>query len=161
MNPSPAKIFSRPDYLVAYGFGTGLVPKAPGTAGSLLALVIFVPILQLPLPAQLGIIVTALVLGIWVSGRVAEELALKDPGGIVIDEFVGMWITLLFLPSLLWLLPAFLLFRLFDIVKPWPVGWLDRSLDGGLGIMMDDVAAGLYALGTLQLAHYIVLEVLA
>lgn len=161
MNPSIAKVFSRPDYLIAYGFGSGLVPKAPGTAGSLLALLIFIPVLSLPIMAQLAIIVATLLVGIPLSGRVAEDLSLKDPAGIVIDEFVGMWIALLFLPSLLWLLPAFLLFRLFDIAKPWPVGLLDRSLGGGLGIMMDDVAAGLYALGTLQLTHYIVLEVIA
>ena len=82
-------------------------------------------------------------------------MQIKDPGCIVWDEFVGLWITLLFLPEgLYWLLVGFVLFRLFDIVKPWPVSWLDRNLSGGLGIMADDVAAGLMALASLQLIYF-------
>lgn len=161
MNPSVNRVFSRPDYLLAFGFGSGLVPKAPGTAGSLLALLIAVPFLHLPYWILIGIILLSLVLGILITGGVAEELGLKDPGGIVWDEFVGMWIALLWLPSWWWLIPAFLLFRLFDIVKPWPVSLADRELTGGAGIMLDDVIAGLYALGVLQLANYIVVQYLS
>ena len=160
MNPDTRTVLSRWDYLIAYGFGSGLAPRAPGTAGSLLALLLFLPCLTLPLLVQLVLIITTLVVGTLVSDRVARELDLKDPSGIVIDEFVGMWITLLFLPSLWWLVPAFLLFRLFDILKPWPVSWADEELSGGAGIMLDDVVAGIYALGVLQLAHYVVQEVM-
>ena len=159
MNPDAKTVFTRIDYLIAYGFGSGLAPAAPGTAGSLLALLLFIPMLWLPLMFQLALILVTLALGIFVSGKVARELALKDPSGIVIDEFVGMWIAMLFLPGLLWLVPAFLLFRLFDIAKPWPVGLIDRKLEGGPGIMLDDVVAGLYALGALQIAHYIIQQV--
>ena len=92
-------------------------------------------------------------LGVAVSEAVARELGSTDPGGIVWDEFVGMWITLLFLPGWLWVIPAFVLFRLFDIWKPWPVSLADRQLHGGLGIMADDVVAAVYALVTLQLIN--------
>ena len=87
----------------------------------------------------------------------AEELNIKDPGGIVWDEFVGMWIALLWLPGLFWLPVAFVLFRFFDILKPWPVSLADRSLTGGFGIMVDDVLAGILALVTLQTAAYLLL----
>lgn len=149
-NPSARDVFGNPWFLLAYGFGSGLAPKAPGTAGSLLGLLLFVPLLQLPLIAQCGVIIAGLLLGIPLTGKVARETGIKDPSGIVWDEFVGMWIVLLWLPSIWWLPVAFLLFRVFDILKPWPISLADRELDGGLGIMLDDVIAGLMALGCLQ-----------
>jgi phosphatidylglycerophosphatase A len=146
-------VFTKPDYFIAYGFGSGLAPKAPGTAGSALALVLFIGMATLPVLAQIAIILVALALGIYLTGKVALELELKDPSAIVWDEFVGMWITLLFLPpGWVWYLVAFALFRLFDIVKPWPVSVADTRLTGGLGIMLDDVVAGLYALAAIQLS---------
>ena len=147
-------VFTRPDYFLAFGFGSGLAPIAPGTAGSALGLLLFIPALYAPLPVQLGIIFIGFVLGVWVSDRVAEHMEVKDPGGIVWDEFIGMWIALLWLPSLIWLLPAFLLFRLFDIWKPWPVCVADEKLAGGYGIMLDDVLAGFYALAAVHLLNY-------
>ncbi len=154
MNPSARTVFTRPTYLIAYGFGTGLVPRAPGTAGSLFGLLLFLPVLILPLLLQLAFILAALLLGIHITGKVAAELNLKDPGGIVWDEFVGMWIVMLWLPSWWWLPVAFLLFRFFDILKPWPVSLADKSLKGGPGIMLDDVLAGLLSLGVLQALHW-------
>ena len=147
-------VFARLDYFLAFGLGSGLAPMAPGTAGSALGLVLFIPALYAPLPVQLGIIFISFVLGVWVSDRVAKHMEVKDPGGVVWDEFVGMWITLLWLPSLIWLLPAFLLFRLFDIWKPWPVRVADEILAGGFGIMLDDVIAGIYALAAVQILNY-------
>ena len=145
--------FTRLDYFLAFGLGSGLAAVAPGTAGSALGLLLFIPALYAPFSVQVVIIVIGFVLGIWVSDRVAKHMEVKDPGGIVWDEFVGMWITLLWLPSLIWLLPAFLLFRLFDIWKPWPVRIADEKLVGGLGIMLDDVFAGLYALAAVQILN--------
>ena len=155
------RLIANPFYLIAYGFGSGLSPRAPGTAGSLLALFVFLPMLAFPILVQIGVIVIGLVAGIYITGRVADELNLKDPGGIVWDEFIGMWIVLLWLPSVWWLVPAFVLFRLFDIFKPWPVSLADRGLSGGLGIMLDDVIAGIYALICLQLAYLGYLQWLA
>jgi phosphatidylglycerophosphatase A len=146
-------VFTRLDYFLAFGLGSGLAPVAPGTAGSVMGLLLFMPVLNAPLPVQVVIIVIGFVLGVWVSDRVAKHMEVKDPGGIVWDEFVGMWITLLWLPSEIWLLPAFLLFRLFDIWKPWPVRVADEKLAGGLGIMLDDVFAGLYALAAVQILN--------
>ena len=154
--PITKKVFTNPWYFIAYGFGSGLMPRAPGTAGSLLGLLLFIPALALPIVVQIAIIVLAFALGVFVSGKVAKLLAIKDPSGIVWDEFVGMWITMLWLPhQWYWLLIAFALFRLFDIWKPWPVSVADREVAGGLGIMLDDVVAAVYALGTLQLAYYL------
>lgn len=153
MNPSVRTVFTRPDYLLAFGFGSGLAPRAPGTAGSVVGLLLFIPLLWMPLLVQLAVIAVGLAAGIWICDRVARDMAIKDPSGIVWDEFVGMWLTLLFLPSLYWLPVAFALFRVFDILKPWPVSLADREMAGGLGIMMDDVVAGLYALASLQLLN--------
>lgn len=151
MNPDARKVFTDFRYLLAYGLGSGLAPRAPGTAGSLAALLLFFPLQALGNPTYLAVVLLALIVGVVVSGQVARELELNDPGGIVIDEFVGLWIALFMLPGpWYWALGGFGLFRLFDIAKPWPVGWLDRRLKGGLGIMMDDVAAGIYALAVLQ-----------
>ena len=144
------RVFSRLDYFLVFGFGSGLAPVAPGTAGSLVGLLLFMPLLQLSIPMQVSIIASGFLLGCWMTGRVAKDLATKDPGGIVWDEFVGMWITLLWLPGLLWLPVAFLLFRFFDILKPWPARLVDSAVDGGLGIMLDDVVAAFYALAVLQ-----------
>ena len=146
-------VFTRLDYFLAFGLGSGLAAVAPGTAGSALGLLLFIPALYAPFSVQVVIIVIGFVLGVWVSDRVAKHMEVKDPGGIVWDEFVGMWITLLWLPSLIWLLPAFLLFRLFDIWKPWPVRVADEKLAGGLGIMLDDVFAGFYALVAVQILN--------
>ena len=145
------KVFSRPDYFLAFGLGSGLSPKAPGTVGSLVGLLLFIPLLHLPVVAQIAIIAGGFAFGCWICDRVANDMSIKDPGGIVWDEFVGMWIVMLWLPAgWVWLVVAFLLFRVFDILKPWPVSLADRALKGGLGIMVDDVLAGLYALGVLQ-----------
>ena len=154
------KVFTRPDYFIAYGFGSGLAPRAPGTAGSALGLILFIPaVMLLPVLTQLVLIVIALAIGIYISTRVAADLGVKDPSGIVWDEFVGMWIALLWLPAgWIWYVVAFALFRLFDIAKPWPVNLVDEKLGGGSGIMLDDVVAGLYALAGTQLIALLLSE---
>ena len=146
-------VFRRLDYFLAFGLGSGLAPFGPGTFGSAAGLLLFIPLLYVPLEFQLTIILIGFAFGVWVCDRVSKHMEVKDPSGIVWDEFVGMWITLLWLPSMSWLIPAFFLFRLFDIWKPWPVRVADRKLVGGLGIMFDDVVAGFLALGVLQILH--------
>lgn len=150
MSSLVGKVFSRPDYFLAFGLGSGLVPKAPGTAGSLVGLLLFIPALYLPVFAQMAIIAGGFAFGCWLCGRVANDMSVEDPAGIVWDEFVGIWVVMLWLPGWAWLPVAFVLFRVFDILKPWPVSLADRSLHGGPGIMADDLLAGLYALGLLQ-----------
>jgi len=152
VSPSvPVSVWRDPWHFLAFGLGSGTLPKAPGTWGSLLALG-FLPALQLlPAWSYLALLVAASLFGIWLCGRVARELGVHDHEGIVWDEFVGIWITFWLAPTGLgWVLLGFLLFRLLDILKPWPIGWLDRHLEGGLGIMLDDVLAGICAWALLQ-----------
>ncbi|OIO04484.1 MAG: phosphatidylglycerophosphatase A [Desulfovibrionaceae bacterium CG1_02_65_16] len=139
----------------------GRMPKAPGTWGSAAALAAapwcFVP---LPLPARLGVLAAVLLAGTWAAGRAEKILGRKDPGCVVVDELLGQWTA--FAPFFLsgWtqnmpldLLELFLLFRFFDILKPWPIRALDRGVPGGLGIMLDDLAAGLCAAAAFALLH--------
>jgi phosphatidylglycerophosphatase A len=142
------------DGLLAFGFGSGLSPVAPGTAGSLVALPLALPLVWLPLPAALAVVVAAFFFGIWLCGRVGRRLAVHDHSGIVFDEFVGMWLVLVFVPFHWgWWLAAFALFRVFDAAKPWPINWLDRRVHGGLGVMLDDLLAGGVALACLKVAQ--------
>ena len=134
---------------VATGLCTGFSPVAPGTAGSLAALLPWLALRQLPAVYCLAVIVLAFALGVWACAWVVRTQRIDDPGYAVWDEFVGQWIAL---TPLLWhpagwagIAAAFILFRIFDIWKPWPVSWADRALGGGLGVMLDDVVAGLYA----------------
>ena len=155
MKPDWSQTLRSPALLFVTGFGSGLAPRAPGTAGSLLALVLFIPLSLLPAWAYAVIVAVTLGAGIVVSSRVAEELGIKDPSLIVIDEFVGLWIALFLLPNgWFWALAGFALFRFFDILKPWPISLCDEQLGGGLGIMMDDVVAGLFAFFVLQASAY-------
>lgn len=133
-------------HFLAFGFGSGLARKAPGTWGTLAGMP-FVPLLQyISLPWALAIIGLASVFGIWLCGKVADDLGVHDHGGIVWDEIVGIWITLVLLPAHWgWWLAGFVAFRVFDILKPWPISVLDRKLGGGLGIMLDDILAGVLA----------------
>jgi phosphatidylglycerophosphatase A len=132
-------------WLVATALGAGLSPVAPGTAGSLVGVLVFWPLSALALAAQLAAVVALFALGVYCSGRTAERAGLKDPGIVVVDEVVGQAVALLLLPFT----PAvaalsFFLFRVMDVLKPWPARDLEH-LPGGLGIMADDVMAGLYA----------------
>ena len=138
-------------HFLAFGAGSGLMPKAPGTWGSLAALP-FVPLLGL-LPVWLygALLVLGALFGIWLCGKVADELKVHDHEGIVWDEWVGIWITFFLAPtSWPWLIAGFALFRLFDILKPWPISWVDRRVSGGLGIMLDDLLAGVATWAALQ-----------
>ena len=155
MKPSWREVFTQPDYLFALGFGSGLASMGPGTAGSLVGVLLFVGLSFLPVPVFILAVLCGLGLGIPLCSRVAARLSVKDPACIVWDEIVGVWIALIAVPmDPLWILAGFLLFRLFDIFKPWPVSYADRHWQGGLGIMMDDVFAGLMALVVLQASHW-------
>ena len=152
------KILSNPVHCLAFGFGSGLAPKAPGTFGTLMAVPLFLLLSELPLAVYFCVVVLAFAVGIFLCGKTADDLGVHDHPGIVWDEFVGFWITMLAAPAgWLWLVLGFVLFRLFDIWKPWPIKVLDQRMETGLGIMIDDVLAGVYAFVLLQLlAHFIV-----
>lgn len=139
-------VFSNPVHMLAFGFGSGLSPRAPGTFGTLAALPFWYLLAQLALIPLLALLVFAFIAGVYICGKTSEDLKVHDHGGIVWDEFVGVWVTLLFVPfSWIGLLAAFVLFRIFDIWKPWPIKILDKKVHGGFGIMIDDLIAGLFA----------------
>ncbi|HSX59736.1 MAG TPA: phosphatidylglycerophosphatase A [Tahibacter sp.] len=139
-------ILGHPAGWIASGFGAGLSPLAPGTVGSAVALLPYLWLRELPPGIYLGVVLAVFVLGAWASRVLVARLRLEDPGCIVVDEFVGQWLALaLAPPGWLWIVVGFLLFRLFDIWKPWPVSWTDRNVGGGLGVMLDDALAGLMA----------------
>ncbi|MFE8072836.1 phosphatidylglycerophosphatase A [Marinobacteraceae bacterium S3BR75-40.1] len=153
----PPGFLRNPVHFLAFGFGSGCMAQAPGTWGTLAALPVYACFFWVPLPVYLGIVALAFVVGIWLCGRTAKTLKVHDHGGIVWDEFVGMWLVLAIRPDTwYWLVLAVVLFRFFDILKPWPIGWLDRRVGGGFGIMLDDILAGLYALVSLYLAIYFI-----
>lgn len=132
-----------PGHLLALGLGSGLAPRAPGTAGSLVGAGLWLALSGLPEWAALLLTAAAVGLGVWLCGRTARALGVHDHPAIVWDEVAGMLVTMSFAPpGPLWLLTGLALFRLFDIWKPGPIGLLDRRLGGGLGIMADDLAAG-------------------
>ena len=142
-------IFSHPAGWIASGFGSGLSPFASGTVGSAVALLPWFALRELTWPLYLAALALAFAIGVWASDVVIRKLGVEDPGVVVWDEFVGQWITLtplLIWPrGWLWIGTGFVLFRVFDVWKPWPASWADRSVKGGFGAMLDDVLAGLYA----------------
>lgn len=142
-SPSPAP--GRDLWLwLAVGFGSGLVPFAPGTAGSLVAAVAYLALGRLAWPVQVAAIAVVSLLGTVAAAR-AERVWGEDPGRVVVDEVAGQWLALVALPPTWgWIVAGFLLFRLFDITKPPPCRRLER-LPGGFGVMADDLAAGGYA----------------
>lgn len=131
---------------LAVGFGSGLAPKAPGTFGTLAALPLCWFLMDLSLLPYLAVLLMGFVIGVWLCGKTAKHLGVHDHSGIVWDEFVGIWITMLLVPKTwLALLIGFVLFRFFDVIKPWPIRVLDKKVHGGFGIMIDDAIAGVFA----------------
>jgi len=141
-----------PRLLLALGFGSGLSPRAPGTAGTVVGVLAYVLAAPLPLPFYAGVTLLVILVGVPLCGYAARRLGQHDHGAIVWDEIAGLMVTMLGAPQqVLWVLLGFGLFRLLDITKPWPISWLDRHLAGGLGIMADDVLAGAAACASLWL----------
>lgn len=153
----PPRLLRNPLHLLALGFGSGLAPVAPGTCGTLAAVPFYLLLAQLELSWYLLAVAAAFGCGVYICGYTSAALGVHDHGSIVWDEFVGFWIAMIAVPSSWpWIVAGFVLFRLFDIVKPWPVKIADKRVKGGFGIMLDDVLAGLYALACLHLALYVI-----
>lgn len=149
----PTFDWHRPHHWLAYGFGSGLVPWAPGTAGTLAAIPFYLVLHPLPLAWYLAVLAALVAVGVWACGKTEGELGTHDPGAIVWDEILGYLLTMTAAPGgWVWVLAGFALFRVFDILKPWPIRVLDRRVPGGLGVVLDDLLAGLMALVLLQAA---------
>ncbi|KEY60572.1 phosphatidylglycerophosphatase A [Serratia sp. DD3] len=147
---------SNPWHLLATGFGSGLSPIMPGTMGSIAAIPFWLLLIQLPWPLYLLVLIFSSGIGIYLCHKTSKDMQVDDHGSIVWDEFVGMWITLMMLPvhNWQWVISGFVVFRILDIWKPWPIRWFDRNLHGGLGIMIDDIIAGVLAAVVIYLMGY-------
>ena len=142
----PGPDWRNPVHVLAFGLGAGAAPVAPGTAGTVVGLLLYAAIADLPLPVYLALLAIVAVVGVAVCGRTASDLGVHDHPGIVWDEIAGLLVALCGVPvGWGWAIAGFALFRLFDIWKPWPIHWIDERVGGGLGIMADDLVAGLYA----------------
>jgi phosphatidylglycerophosphatase A len=146
MESSPQK-FNRFAWLLSVWFGAGLLPKAPGTWGSIAALPLAYALAYWgSLEILAGATIVVFAIGVWSSEIASRDMGVSDPSEIVIDEVAGQWLTLLVVPpDLILYACGFILFRLFDIWKPWPISWADQKIKGGMGIMLDDIIAGVYA----------------
>ncbi len=154
-NSLPSWVWKRADSFCACGFGSGAAPVAPGTFGTLAGLPFYWLLQDSALALYLGATLVLFVFGVWICGRTASLLGVHDHPGIVWDEIVGFLVAMsLAPPGWIWWLLGFLLFRLFDIWKPWPIRYMDRHVTGGFGIMFDDVLAGIYAALCMQLLMF-------
>lgn len=159
LRPDFKFLLAHPARMIAFGFGSGLAPKAPGTVGTLLGLPLFWLIAAIAddLPKQIALVIAAFLLGVWACGRTGHALGVADHGGMVWDEIVAFALVLLFTPAgWLWIALAFALFRLFDILKPWPIRLADARLKDGFGVMFDDLLAAGYAVAAIKGLQWLV-----
>jgi phosphatidylglycerophosphatase A len=147
-----ARLLLHPVDFLALGFGSGLVPKGPGTAGTVAAIPLYLLMAPLPLATYLVLVALLFVIGVPICEHAARRMGVHDHPAIVWDEIVGYLATMIFAPSgWPWIVAGFVLFRVFDIAKPWPIRTLDRKVGGGFGIMIDDLLAAVFAALVLQL----------
>lgn len=149
-------VFHNPIHFLAFGFGSGLLPKMPGTWGTVAAIPLYLLIAHYSLWIYVSITFLLIIFAVYASHITARDLGIHDYPGIVIDEIVGFLLTMVAIPvDWLWITMGFILFRVFDIWKPWPIRWVDRHLKGGLGIVVDDLLAAIYAWLILQFFLYV------
>ncbi|GAB3484001.1 phosphatidylglycerophosphatase A family protein [Marinomonas epiphytica] len=156
-NSAPASVWRNPIHFLAFGLGSGAAPKAPGTFGTLAAVPLYLLMTGLSDTHYFIMLCVTGLVGIYLCGKTSQDLGVHDHSGIVWDEFVGYWITMWMAPvGWFYIILGFVLFRLFDILKPWPISWADKQVHGGLGIMLDDIIAGIMSFIVLQgLAHFV------
>ena len=152
-------LLATPAGWLACGFGSGLAPVAQGTFGSLAALLPWLLLRELSLPLYVLVLLFGFAVGVWACNVASRALGVADHRSLVWDEFIGQWVALLpllVLPAPWWtIIVGFALFRLFDVWKPWPISWLDRRVKGGMGVMVDDVVAGVFAAIVLALGLHL------
>lgn len=155
--PIPASVWQKPSHFIAFGFGTGALPVAPGTFGTLIAIPFYLAFRGLPLFAYITLVVIITIASMWLCERVSREIKEHDHQGMCLDEIVGYLVTMTGAPhGLTWIILGFILFRIFDIWKPWPIDYIDTRVGGGFGMILDDVLAGIYSILILKLLSWII-----
>lgn len=153
--PAGGWVARHPRRLLAFGFGSGLAPAAPGTAGSAVGVVLWLGLAATPPAAYAAVTAALFVAGVWICGATSRELGVPDHPGIVFDEIAGVLVALAWCPrEPLWVAAGFAIFRLLDACKPWPIGLADRRVHGGFGIMLDDLLAALLTAAALAAAQW-------
>jgi phosphatidylglycerophosphatase A len=153
----PKLVLSHPVHILAFGFGSGLSPVAPGTVGTLVGFPLFLLLSPLGLYAQLGVLAALFVIGIWLCDKTGKAVGEADHSGIVWDEIICFAMVLVFTPmTILWWFTAFVAFRFFDIFKLWPASWIDNNMKTGFGVMADDLIAALYAIAVILAAQFLI-----
>jgi phosphatidylglycerophosphatase A len=154
--PVPRSVWEKPSHFIAFGFGSGAVPFAPGTFGTLMAIPFYLAMQSLPHSLYLWLVVVFTLASMWLCDKVTQEIGVHDHLGMCLDEIIGYLVTMYGAPhGFIWILLGFLLFRLFDIWKPWPIGYIDEHIKGGVGIILDDVLAGIYSLVILRFIFHL------
>jgi phosphatidylglycerophosphatase A len=154
--PVPEAVWQHPLYFIAFGLGVGAIPFAPGTFGTLMAVPFYLCLSKLPVLAYLIVVALFCAFCMWLCGRISRDTNTQDHPGMCIDEFAGFFVTMIAAPpGFGWLALGFVLFRLFDIWKPWPIRYLDAHVHGGIGMVLDDIVAGLFACAIIQLLAYL------
>jgi phosphatidylglycerophosphatase A len=152
--PIPAAVWKNPLYFIAFGCGSGAIPFAPGTFATLAAIPFYLLMRPLPLLSYIMLVIVFCIFSAWVSDKISIETQTHDHPGLCIDEFAGFFVTMTYAPSgWQWVLLGFILFRFFDIYKPWPICLIDETVHGGVGMVLDDVIAGFASCLIIQIAR--------
>jgi len=155
--PIPTSVWQKPSHFIAFGFGSGAMPFAPGTFGTLIAIPFYLAIRSLPLMAYIILVALIVIGSMWLCERVSREINVHDHQGMCLDEIVGYLVTMTGAPhGTIWIILGFILFRIFDIWKPWPIDYIDKHISGGFGIILDDVLAGIFSIIFLKLLSWII-----
>lgn len=155
--PIPASVWKKPSHFIAFGFGTGAMPVAPGTFGTLIAVPFYLAFRSLPLAAYIVLVLFITIGSMWLCERVSHEIDVHDHQGMCLDEIVGYLVTMTGAPhGIGWIILGFILFRIFDIWKPWPIDYIDKHVSGGFGMILDDVLAGVYSLIFIKLLSWMI-----
>jgi phosphatidylglycerophosphatase A len=155
--PIPKAVWHNPWYFIAFGLGSGAIPIAPGTCGTLMAIPFYLLLQSLPLHWYITFLFCFMIMSAWLLDRISHEIRVHDHPGMCLDEFVGYFVTMTAAPTgWRWIVLGFILFRLFDIWKPWPISTIDEKIHGGFGMVLDDVVAGIAAAALIQITGKIV-----
>lgn len=155
--PVPESIWTNPWHFIAFGFGTGAIPIAPGTFGTLIAIPFYLYLSTYSHTFYLICTIAVTLLSVWLCEKVSNEIKVEDHQGMCIDEFVGYLVTMFCAPyGWGWIILGVVLFRIFDIWKPWPIRQIDNQVKGGFGMILDDVVAGIFSLIIIQLVAWVI-----